>query len=111
MQPSLILHLRIRTLPGASDSLVRFLREAVPHYVTPGGIRIRLLQDLTDPDSFIEVVEYRTRDDYANDQDRVRNDSTMKHYLQQWRSIIIGAPIIESFRELTANLGTQTEGL
>jgi len=82
------LHLRIRVAPGRRDDFFAFLRDAIPFYERPGGIRIRLLQMRDDPDCFIEVVEYRDRGAYEQDQVRVESDPAMKATLSRWRELL-----------------------
>lgn len=62
------LHLRGRVRPGYRHDLMAFLAEAIPFYERPGGIRIRVLWDVADPDRFIEVVEYDDQDTHDRDQ-------------------------------------------
>lgn len=96
------LHLRIRTRPGGRDGLLDFLREAVPFYERPGGIRIRLLGDAADPERYIEVVEYESEAAYLRDQERVASDPEMKKLLARWRSLMASPPVVETYRDVTA---------
>lgn len=70
------LHLRGRVAPGRRADLIAFLSEAIPFYERPGGIRIRLLWDVADPERFIEVVEYADQGTHDRDQARVEADPT-----------------------------------
>jgi len=99
-----ILHLRIRAADGKRDALIAFLREAVPYYEEPGGISIRLLQDCNDPDSFVEIAEYESRAAYEYDAARVESDPRMRAYIERWRSLLAGPPVVEVFTELTDNI-------
>jgi quinol monooxygenase YgiN len=92
------LHLRGRVLPGRRDDLIEFLREAIPFYEAPGGIRVRLWWDTADPDRFIEAVEYADRATYDRDQQRVAEDPAMKHYLDRWRQLLASPPQVETYR-------------
>lgn len=98
----IILLLHIRTRRGRQEELVRFLREAVPFYEQPGGIRIRLLQNLADPDKFIEIAEYENYQAYSEDQNRVRTDATMKTFLSGWHSLIEDSVATDAFLDRTA---------
>ena len=95
------LHLRIRVHPGGEgrDALLTFLRDAVPFYESPGGIRVRLIEDHDDPDRFIEIVEYNTERAYLDDQHRVEHDPEMKGYLARWRGLLAEPPCVEVYRE------------
>jgi quinol monooxygenase YgiN len=91
------LHLRGRVAPGQRADLVRFLREAIVFYERPGGIRVRLLWDLDDPDRFIEVVEYADRDAHDRDQMRVDHDPEMQGYLRRWRALLAEPPQVHTY--------------
>jgi quinol monooxygenase YgiN len=92
------LHLRGRAEPGRRAELVAFLREAIPFYERPGGIRVRLLWDVSDPDRFVEVVEYADQDAHDRDQLRVDGDAEMHDYLQRWRALLAEPPVVETYR-------------
>jgi quinol monooxygenase YgiN len=92
------LHLRGRAVPGRRADLVAFLCEAVPFYERPGGIRVRLLWDVSDPDRFVEVVEYADQDVHDRDQVRVDSDAEMQDYLRRWRALLAEPPEVETYR-------------
>lgn len=91
------LHLRIRVRPGGRAALFAFLKEAVPYYESPGGITVRMFEDRTDPDRFIEVIAYESEDAYEVDQRRVEHDEEMKSYLARWRSLLAEPPVVGEF--------------
>ena len=99
--PSVQLHLRIRLAPGQREPFFAFLREAIPFYERPGGIRIELLANSADDHHFIEVVHYQTELAYQRDQERVASDPTMKQFLARWRSFLAEPPIVETYRPQT----------
>jgi hypothetical protein len=80
-------------------ALHAFLAKAVPYYEQPGGIRVRLLEDLKTPGTFVEVVEYRDRVTYERDQVRVESDEGMKSLLAEWRRLHAGPLTVEAFEE------------
>lgn len=92
------LHLRIRVLPGRRDEFLAFLREAIPFYESPGGITIRLLEDLHDDHSFIELVHYADEQTHLRDQHRVEHDPIMQWYLKRWRALLAEPPVVEAYR-------------
>ncbi|HZM82731.1 MAG TPA: hypothetical protein VFC19_44005 [Candidatus Limnocylindrales bacterium] len=92
------LHLRGRAAARRRDGLVVFLAEAIPFYEAPGGIRVRLLWDVTDEDSFIEVVEYADGTVCDRGQQRVENDPRMREYLGRWRALLDGPPVVVAYR-------------
>jgi quinol monooxygenase YgiN len=93
------LHLRGRVAPGRRGDLIVFLREAIPFYEQPGGIRVRLLWDVADPDRFVEVVEYADQDSHDRDQARVAGDPTMGDYLRRWGELLAEPPQVETYRQ------------
>jgi len=95
------LHLRIRLAPDQREPFFAFLREAIPFYESPGGIRIELLANSADDHRFIEVVHYATERAYELDQKRVSDDPTMKQFLARWRSFLAEPPIVETYRRHT----------
>jgi quinol monooxygenase YgiN len=92
------LHLRVRVKPGRRAEFLAFLREAVPFYEAPGGIEVRLLEDLADDHRFIERVLYRDRETYDRDQRRVEADPEMAALLRRWRDLLAEAPTVEVYR-------------
>ena len=92
------LHLRIRVKPGYRMEFLAFLREAIPFYESPGGIEVRLLEDLHDDHRFIELVLYENEPVYLRDQERVRNDPDMRQLLNRWRALLAEEPVVEVYR-------------
>ncbi|MFT3683733.1 MAG: hypothetical protein QM783_02205 [Phycisphaerales bacterium] len=98
MQPTRIdLHLRFRVKPGMRDAYFAFLAEGKPFYESPGGIEVRLLQDLADDHRFIELILYENREVYDRDQVRVKDDPTMKAFLKRWRELLVEPPAVEVY--------------
>jgi quinol monooxygenase YgiN len=93
-----------RVQSGRRDDLVQFLRDAVPFYEKPGNILTRLLRSQSDPDRFIEVVEYADRSSYELDQERVASDPEMRAYLERWHSLLAEPPSVQIYEELTREI-------
>lgn len=96
--PAVEIHLRIRVRDEQRDMFLAFLREAVPFYESPGGIRVTILRDTNDPERYIERIAYRTEAVYQHDQQRIESDPEMKAYLARWRSLLDGPPVVEIYR-------------
>lgn len=92
------LHLRIQVEPGRRAEFLAFLRDAIPFYERPGGIEVRLLQDLNDDHRFIELVLYDDEAVYRRDQERVEHDPRMRRYLERWRGLLAEPPVVEVYR-------------
>ncbi len=95
------LHLKCRVDPARRADFIAFLRDAIPFYESPGGIRVRVLQEVHDEHRFIEVVEYRDETVYQQDQVRVASDPIMKSYLERWRQLHTGTPVVEEYRYIS----------
>lgn len=94
-------HLRIRVRGDQRAAFLEFLREAIPFYERPGGIRVTLWEEPANPGRFIERIEYATRADYETDDRRVRNDPRMKRFLERWRGLLDGPPEVEVFERVS----------
>lgn len=97
----MLIQLRGRVTEGRWDDLLSFLHKAIAFYEEPGGIRVRLLCDVADPDVFIEVIEYETEESYAADQRRVENDPAMIARLEEWRGLLAGPVEVQTLCEVT----------
>jgi quinol monooxygenase YgiN len=91
------LHLRIKVKPEQREALLAFLCEARPFYEQPGGITMRLLENRSDPNAFIEVFEYESVAAYEADDRRVREDPQQRAYIERWRSLLDGPPVVEVY--------------
>ena len=96
-----ILHLRVRVAAENRERLIAFLREALPHYERPGGIRIRLLQSRDDPRRFLEIVEYEDRSAHDRDQVRVESEPQMRALLDRWHGLLEDSVEVETYEEIT----------
>jgi len=97
MTHAIELHLRARLAPGRRDDYLAFLREGIPFYESPGGIRVRVLFDRDDPDRFVEVIEYATAADHDRDHQRVEHDPEMRSFLERWRALLDGPVTVERY--------------
>ncbi len=96
---AVFVHLRIRVAEDCQAEFGSFLREAIPFYESPGGIRVHLLSDEADPERFVELVEYIDECTYRQDDHRIQSDPTMAEFLARWRSLLAEPPIVEVYRE------------
>lgn len=92
------LHLRVQIPAGTRDRFFTFLHEAIPFYESPGGIRVRLLEDKSDEHRFIEVIEYDSQESFDRDDLRVREDPEMKSMLERWRALLEQPPVVEVYK-------------
>ena len=94
------LDLHLRVAREGRAAFFEFLREAVPVYEGPGGIRIRLLESLQEPGTFIERVVYADRAAFDADQARVETDPSMRVLLARWRDLLEAPPRVETWQEI-----------
>lgn len=76
------------------------MREARPYYESMGNVTMRFMWHADDPDRFREVFEYRTRQAYLLDDQRVKDDPEMRAYLDRWRSFLDGEISISVWHEV-----------
>jgi hypothetical protein len=101
MNVAVELHLRIQIKEHRREDFLVFLKEALPFYERPGGIRVRLLENPAGSGGAVEVVEYATLEDFRKDQLRVEHDPEMKKYLRRWRNLLDTPPVTEVYRRVT----------
>ena len=104
--PAIELHLRIRVEADKREAFLAFLRDAIPVYEAPGGIRVDLLEDKNDPTRFIERIAYETVAAYEEDDHRVQTDPTSIALIERWRALLAEPPVIEVYRSATPNSHT-----
>ncbi len=91
------MYLRGTVAKGRRKDFDEFLAEAIPFYESPGGIRVRILWELANPDRFLEIIEYADQAAHDRDQVRVENDVQMRDMLERWRDLLDGPPQVETF--------------
>jgi hypothetical protein len=92
-----LLCLWIRVASARRPDLIAFLREAIPVYERPGGIRVLLLERVGVPEELCEIIEYASRERYEADQERAEKDFEMKALIGRWRTILDGPPVVEVY--------------
>lgn len=103
MIPAVEIHLHVRVSADNAHTFFAFLRDAIPFYEQPGGIRMKILQNNADPLHFIEVVQYTAVEDYERDQHRIEHDAEMKQFLSQWRSLLAEPPTVQIYSNRDAD--------
>jgi len=97
------LHLGIRVTEEKRTEFMAFLRQARELYERPGGIRVRLLRHKSDPQRYIEIMEY-TGDAFEADQVRVEQDPEMIAALKTWRTLLAEKPQVDIWEDITSQL-------
>lgn len=105
--PGVTLVLESRVPEGGQAALEEFLAEAVPYYEAPGGIRVRLHWDRSEPTRFQEIVDYASEADFVADDERTRADDTMRALLRRWRGLLAEDPVVTTWRPSAVPGGTR----
>ena len=95
------LHLKIK-LPSADPAqLLSMAKVAAPFMELFGSKRIRILQNVDDPTSFIQEIEYETHEALELNRQRLASDPRMQAYLQTWRMLAPGAVELDVYQEMS----------
>jgi hypothetical protein len=89
------------TLPAANSAhFVSILKAASPFYEAFGGTRLRLLQNVDDPNRYVHEIEYETHEVIELNRQRVASDPRVQAYLMAWRTLVPGAIEIDVYQEV-----------
>ena len=91
------LHFRF-TLAGASEQMVAMIKSAAPLYQMFGDAKVRLLQNVDDPNRFLQEIEYDAPEAMELNRQQIASDPRVQAYLQAWRAMLPGAIQIDVFR-------------
>src|SRR5262249_47817473 len=95
------LHLKFK-LPSADPAqLLSMTKVAAPFMELFGSKRIRILQNVDDPASFIQEIEYETHEALELNRQRLASDPRMQTYLQTWRMLVPGAVELDVYQEMS----------
>ena len=94
------LHFRF-TMPSADPAqLLQFVNASKPFYEMMGGTEVRLIQNVDDPGTFIQVIEYETPESMEMNRARIAGDMRLQTYLQAWRAMLPGGVEIDVFKDV-----------
>lgn len=88
------------TLPGASDQMIAMMKSAAPLYQVFGDAKVRLLQNVDDPNRFLQEIDYQAHGAIETNRQQLASDPRVQAYLQAWKSMFPGAIEIEVFKVL-----------
>ena len=88
------------TLPGASDQMIAMIKSTAPLYQMFGEARVRLLQNVDDPNRFLQEVDYEAPEAMEMNRQQLASDPRVQAYLQAWRSMFPGGIEIDVYREM-----------
>src|SRR5215475_10400752 len=95
------LHLKFKLPSGDPAQLLSMAKVAAPFMELVGSKRIRILQNVDDPTSFIQEIEYETHEALELNRQRIASDPRMQSYLQTWRMMLPGAVELDVYQEMT----------
>jgi len=100
LPPGPIVSLVYRIPAARRAELLAFLRDAVPFYERPGGIRVGLYESADEPGLYLELVAYADEAAYAADQTRVERDAEMVATLDRFRAVVGGPTEVRRMRSV-----------
>ena len=87
------------TLAGASDQMVAMIKSAAPLYQMFGDARVRLLQNVDDPNRYLQEIEYEVPQSVELNRQQIAGDPRVLVYLQTWRAMFPGTIEIDVYKE------------
>lgn len=94
-----ILHFKF-TLAGASEQMIAMMKSAAPLYQMFGDAQVRLLQNVDDPNRFLQEIEYDAPEALETNRQQLASDPRVQAYLQAWRSMFPGSIEMEVLKVL-----------
>jgi hypothetical protein len=88
------------TLPGASDQMIAMIKSTAPLYQMFGEARVRLFQNVDDPNRFLQEVDYEAPEAMEMNRQQLASDPRVQAYLQAWRAMFPGGIEIDVYREM-----------
>jgi len=88
------------TLPGASEQMIAMIKSAAPLYQMFGEAKVRLLQNVDDPNRFLQEIEYDAPEAMELNRQQIASDPRVQAYLQAWRTMFPGAIEIDVYKAM-----------
>ncbi len=88
------------TLSGASDQVIGMIKSAAPLYQMFGNAQVRILQNVDDPNRFLQEIEYDAPESLEQNRQQMASDPRVQAYLMGWRSMFPGAIEIDVYKVL-----------
>ena len=86
------------TLSGGSESMIAMIKSAAPMYQMFGDAKVRLLQNVDDPNRFLQEIEYDAPEAMEINRQQIASDPRLQAYMQGWRAMFPGAVEIEVYK-------------
>ena len=91
------LHFRF-TLAGAPEQMIAMIKSSAPMYQIFADAKVRLLQNVDDPNRFLQEIEYDAPESLELNRQQLASDPRVQTYIQAWRSMFPGAIEIDVFK-------------
>ena len=88
------------TLPAASEQMLAMIKSSAPLYQMFGNAKVTLLQNVDDPNRFLQVVEYNAPAALEISRQQIASDPRVQTYMQAWRSMFPGGIEIDVFQDV-----------
>jgi hypothetical protein len=88
------------TLPGTNEQLIAMIKSAAPLYQMFGEATVRLLQNVDDPNRFLQEIEYDAPETMEINRQKLASDPRVQTYMQAWRAMLPGAIEIDVYQEV-----------
>jgi hypothetical protein len=86
------------TLPGASKQMIEMIKSSAPLYQMFSEAKVRLLQNVDDPNRFLQEIEYDAPEAIELNRQQIASDPRVQAYLQAWRTMFPGAIEIDVYK-------------
>lgn len=88
------------TLAGASEQMIAMMKSSAPFYQMFGDTQVRLLQNVDDPNRFLQEIEYDAPEAIETNRQQLASDPRVQGYLHAWKSMFPGGIEMEVYRVL-----------
>jgi len=86
------------TLTGASEQMIAMIKSAAPLYQMFGEAQVRLLQNVDDPNRFLQEIEYDAPASLELNRQQIASDPRVQAYLMAWKAMFPGAIEIDVYQ-------------
>jgi hypothetical protein len=88
------------TIAGAPEQMIAMIKSAAPLYQMFGDAQVRLLQNVDDPNRFLQEIEYDAPETIETNRQQIASDPRVQAYIQGWKTMFPGAIEIEVYKVL-----------
>jgi hypothetical protein len=88
------------TLPAGGEQWIAMIKSAAPLYQMFGDATVRLLQNVDDPNRFLQEIEYDAPEAVELNRQKLASDVRVQAYMQAWRGMFPGAIEIDVYKDV-----------